>query len=80
MIRRIHLHDTGNRLNQTKDDGQDENKDSDPERVPLDLLPSIVPPLGETFRLRVIESPLYNRQSLVPVREIRLDPSVGAES
>ena len=80
MIRRIYLHDTGNGLNQTKDDGQDENKDSDPERVPLDLLPPIVPPLRETFRLRVIENSLYNGQSFVPVREICLDSSGGAES
>ena len=76
MIRRIHLHDTGNRLNQTKDDGQDENKDSDPEHVPLDLLPSIVPSLGETFRLRVIENSLYKRQSFVPVREICLELTI----
>ena len=60
MIRCIRLYDTGNGLSQTKDDGQDKNKDSDPKRVPLDLLPSIVPPLGETLRLRVIESSLYS--------------------
>ena len=79
MIRRIHLHDTGDRLNETKDDGQDENKDSDPERVPLDLLPSIVPPLREAFRLRVIERSFDDRQSFVPVGKPCLDSSGGIE-
>lgn len=79
MIRRIYLQDSSNGLNHAKYDGQNKDQYCNPECIPLNLFTSIVPPLRESFRLRLIVSFVDDGQSFMPVSVRLLSTSTGQQ-
>jgi len=69
LDRHYRLNDIGNRLQKAKDDGEEQDKCRNPERIPLDLLTIIPPPMPHTWGFRIIERLLQNSQPLSPILE-----------
>jgi hypothetical protein len=65
----ISLDPTFNRLHDTKNDGQNQDKNRNPERIPLYFLSPIEPPLLKGFGLSLVENFLQYNQTIVPELE-----------
>jgi len=70
MIRLVHLNGTLNALHKTEEDGQKENKKSDPKSVPLDLVPVIAPELRYLRGARALILLFESHKSVAPELEL----------
>lgn len=66
MKRLVDLQCSFNALHHAKEDGQEQDNNSDPKGIPLDTIPSIPPPLRYCCRSRLVESLLQDNQAVVP--------------
>ena len=73
------LHYTGNRLSQPKNYGQKQHQCGNPERVPLYLLPVIIPPGVDRLWLRIVKDLFQHDKSVFPVMEALCLPRGSVE-
>lgn len=65
----VHLHDACNALYEPKDQGQSEDQYCYPECIPLDSIPTVIPPLRKRSRCCLIEELLQHDQAVMPVEK-----------
>lgn len=70
MISTVHLHRALDRLYDTEEYRQHENRNGDPKGVPLRTLPPVVPPLRERAGFSLVENLLEDHEAFSPEVEI----------
>jgi hypothetical protein len=70
MIHLVHLQSPLQDLHQTKESREQKNQYRHPERAPLRAIASIVPPLMERARARLIKNLFQDDQSVTPILEM----------
>jgi hypothetical protein len=68
--RQYRLNNACNRLNKSEDNREYQDKCRNPERVPLDFLTIVSPPMPHTRRFGIIERLLQNPQAFPPILEL----------
>jgi hypothetical protein len=77
MIRFVHLHRSLNALNKPEKDGQTQDQNRDPECIPLDLVPPIIPKVFDGSWAWFIEPLFQNDEPIAPKLEILQAAGLG---
>lgn len=77
MICLVHLQSSFNALHKAEENCETKYSHSDPERVPMGFVPSVIPELRNGSRFRLIESFLQAHQSVAPVDKVCSAAIVG---